>query len=176
MLKYGPAYSTFFYGWVQDKVEKIAGFFGSNKVHFVPQSHRFLVFLLPLHNQLTLGDPLTWFKLICILPRDLGQGTHHVHIQFNGMVDSSCLTHSGEREWCYSPALLCDQSICWNVQGDFIAPKSNPQGSFFLGKVAIVFSHNLNWNYSLDHSRKCMQDLASICTVFLASRSSVRIK
>ena len=134
---------TVFHGWVQGKVEKIAGCFGSNKIHFVPQSHRPLVLPLPLHNQLTLRDPLTRFKLICILPSDLGQGTHYVHTQFDGMVDSSCLTHSGEREWCYSPALLCHQSICRNVQSDFIAPKSNPQGGFLLGKVAIVLSHNL---------------------------------
>ena len=30
------------------------------------------MFLCPLHNQLTLRDPQTWFKLICILPGDLG--------------------------------------------------------------------------------------------------------
>jgi len=125
-------------------MKKIAGCFGSNKVHSVPQSHRFLVLLLPLHNQLTLRDPLTWFKLICILPRDLGQGTHLVHTNFNGMVDSSCLTHSGKREWRYSPALLCHEPISWNVQSDFTAPKSNPQGGLLLGKVAIVFSHNLH--------------------------------
>ena len=135
-------------------MKKIAGCFGSNKVYSVPQPHRFLVLLLPLYNQLTLRDPLTWFKLICILPRDLGQGTHLVHTNFNGIVDSSCLTHSGKRERRYSPALFCHDPISWNVQSDFTAPKSNPQGGLLLGKVAIMFSHNLNWKYSLDYSRK----------------------
>ena len=82
--------------------------------------------------------------------------THNVNTQSNGMVDSSCLTHSGEREWCYSPALLCHEPICWNVQSDFAAPKSNPQGGLLLGKVAIVLSHNLHWKFSIDYSRKCM--------------------
>ena len=42
-----------------------------NEIHFVPQSHRSLVLSLPLHHQLTLGDPLTWCKPICILLGDL---------------------------------------------------------------------------------------------------------
>ena len=149
-----------FHSRVQDEVKKIIWCFRSNKVYFVSQPHRSLVLPLPLHNQLTLRDPLTWLKLICILSGDLCQGTHRVRIQFDSMVDSSCLTHSWKREWCYSPALLCHQSISWNAQSDFIVLKSNRQGGFLLGKVAIVLSHNLHWKYSLDHSRKCMQDLA----------------
>ena len=35
------------------------------------QQWRSLILSLPLHNQLTLRNPLAWFKLICILPGDL---------------------------------------------------------------------------------------------------------
>ena len=61
-----------------------------------------------------------------------------------------CLTHSGGDEWCYSPALLCHQSILRNVQSDFTALKIDKQGSQNAGKVAIVFSHNLQWNSSFE--------------------------
>ena len=52
-------------------------------------------------------------------------------------------THSGVGEWYYSPALSCHQSILRNFQHDFTALKSHSQSDFFLGKVAIVLSHNL---------------------------------
>ena len=55
-------------------MKEIAWWFGSNEIHFVHQLFRSLILLLPLHNQLTLWDPLTWFKLICILLGDLGSG------------------------------------------------------------------------------------------------------
>ena len=56
--------------WVKDKVNEIVWCFSSNEIHSVHQLHWFLV-LLPLHNQLTLRNPLTRFKLIYILPGDL---------------------------------------------------------------------------------------------------------
>ena len=60
--------------WVQSEVDKVVRCFGSNKIDFVSQLHRSLVLPLPLHNQLTLRDPLTLFKPICIFPGDLGSG------------------------------------------------------------------------------------------------------
>ena len=56
--------------WVKGKVDEIIWCFSSNEIHFVHQLHWSLV-LLPLHNQLTLRNPLTWFKLIYVLPGDL---------------------------------------------------------------------------------------------------------
>ena len=42
-----------------------------NEIHSVPQSHRSLVLPLPLHHQLTLRNPHTWCKPICIRLEDL---------------------------------------------------------------------------------------------------------
>ena len=58
--------------WIQSEVDKVVGWFGSNEIHSVSQSHWSLVLLLPLHNQLTLRDPPTLSKVISILPGDLG--------------------------------------------------------------------------------------------------------
>ena len=63
--------ATTFPCWIQSKMKVVAWCFCSNEVYFVHQLHRSLVLPLPLHNQLTFRDPLTWLKLICILPRDL---------------------------------------------------------------------------------------------------------
>ena len=57
--------------WVQNEVDEVVWCFGSSKIHFLPQSYRSLVLLLPLYNQLTLWYPLTFFKLIDILLGDL---------------------------------------------------------------------------------------------------------
>ena len=57
--------------WIQNEVDKVVWCFGSSKVHLMHQSHRSLVLLLPLYNQLTLWYPLAFLKLINILPGDL---------------------------------------------------------------------------------------------------------
>ena len=63
-----------FHCWDQVKMDVVEWWFGSDEVHYVPQLHRSLVLLCPLHNQLTLRDPLTWFVLIHFLPGDLTTG------------------------------------------------------------------------------------------------------
>ena len=69
--------------WVQNEMDKVEWCFGSSKIHFMSQSYRFLVLPLPLHNQLTFGNPPTWFKLICILPGDLG---YYILVQFDSNI------------------------------------------------------------------------------------------
>ena len=63
--------ATTFPCWIQSEMKVVVWCFCSNEVYFVHQLHRSLVLPLPLHDQLTFRDPLTWLKLICILPRDL---------------------------------------------------------------------------------------------------------
>ena len=63
-----------FHCWVQGEMDEVVWCFGSGEVHFVPEWHRSLVLPHPLHNQLTLRDPLTFFRLIYVLLGDLRSG------------------------------------------------------------------------------------------------------
>ena len=68
--------------WVQNEVDKVVWCFGSSEVHFLPQSYRFLIFSLPLHSQLTLWYPPTFFKLVYILLGDLVRGSITTYLQY----------------------------------------------------------------------------------------------
>ena len=101
--------------WIQSEVDKVVGWSGSNKIHFVSEWYWSLVLLLPLHNQLTLRDPPTLFKVISILPGDLGQNTMCI-IFMMVCVSGPCMSYSqwGERMVLFSnhPLSLVHHQEC----------------------------------------------------------------
>ena len=70
-------------------------------------------------------------------------------LHYNSQKQYKCLTHSRGSEWCYSPALLCHQSILRNVQSDFTVLKPD-QHRHLHCIMTIVFSHSLQCNSSFE--------------------------
>ena len=57
--------------WVQDKLKVVLRCSSSIQLDLILQSYWRIIFLFPLHHQLTLWDPLPFSKLIHFLPGNL---------------------------------------------------------------------------------------------------------
>ena len=62
-------------GRIDYEVEEVMWSSCSDQGNFVPQSTRGFPLSFPLHNQLTLRDPLARLNMVCISPGDLQQRT-----------------------------------------------------------------------------------------------------
>ena len=104
----------------------------------------------PTAQSMTLRDPMTWFKLVCILPRNLGPGYNVLDTQFDGR----CMPYS---QWGEKNGVILQPSLVTSPSSGMSGVislwlKSDPQGSILSGKIAIVLSHSLQRNCSLDRS------------------------